>query len=208
MCTEIVIKQFFTLNLIDAQVRLNRRPIFNECRTSLSPNIDSRTLSLASFYQAWLHSLIEMMELTMRSQALRSVVVVVDDDLTYLQTVGLMLKKMGFAQVKLFSNAFDASDWLENEATDLIVSDWDMPVMTGFELLENARANPKTKDIPFIGNTGNLSESYWKQAIACGASEFLFKPFSFFEFRDSVHLVLDMHSSTATRRAHQKKLAS
>ena len=119
-------------------------------------------------------------------------VVVVDDDAVYLHTVGLMLKKIGFSDVKMFSNACDALDWLGVNKPNLIVSDWDMPMLTGHEFLEEVRADPHTCEIPFILNTGNLSESYWRQAIASGVTEFLFKPFNFSEFKDSVFVALDL----------------
>lgn len=115
---------------------------------------------------------------------------------------------MGFAQVNMFSNAFDALDWLDNQTADLTVNHWDMPVMTGCELLEEVRAEPKTKDTPFPINTGNLSENYWRQAIAFGVTEFPFKPFTYAEFRDSILLALDVHSTVTIGEIDEKKLAS
>jgi response regulator RpfG family c-di-GMP phosphodiesterase len=141
----------------------------------------------------------------MQSQVKRSAVVV-DDDIVYLQTVGLMLKKMGFSDVKMFSNALDALDFVESEKTDLIVSDWDMPMMTGCEFLEEVRRNPRTNSIPFILNTGNHSETYWRQAIAAGVTEFLFKPFGFADFKDSVSIALDLADyDRGQQNARQKK---
>jgi CheY-like chemotaxis protein len=82
----------------------------------------------------------------MESQVKRSAVVV-DDDIVYLQTVGLMLKKIGFSvDVKMFSNALDALRLcLKSEKTDLIVSDWDMPMMTGCEFLRRSTSQPKNQ---------------------------------------------------------------
>jgi len=70
------------------------------------------------------------------SLEIQRIAVVVDDDLVYLQTVGLMLKKLGFNDIKLFSNPIDALSYIETTQIDLIVSDWDMPLMTGHEFLE------------------------------------------------------------------------
>jgi two-component system, sensor histidine kinase and response regulator len=133
--------------------------------------------------------------------------VVVDDDLVYLQTVGLMLKKLGFQDIKLFSNPIDALTYIQTTKIDLIVSDWDMPLMTGCEFLERIRKNPKTNSIPFILNTGNHSEAYWRQAIIAGVTEFLFKPFSFNDFRDSVLIAIDLASYDRRQNNSLSKLA-
>lgn len=117
--------------------------------------------------------------------------IAVDDDPVYLESVGLMLRKIGFAEVRLFCNAFDALDWLDGHIPDLIVSDWDMPLMTGREFLEEIRGEPSTRAIPFILNTGNESQYYLQQAYASGATDFLNKPYSFAQFRESVRRALD-----------------
>lgn len=161
---------------------------------------------LEEFSRIWLHRFNEVMGTKMRDRKLNSVVVV-DDDLVYLQTVGLMLKKIGFDHVKMFSNACDALDWLSGNKPNLIVSDWDMPLLTGHEFLEEVRANPKISEIPFILNTGNLSESYWSQAIASGVTEFLFKPFNFSEFKDSVFIALDLAEFESETSTENKKIA-
>jgi two-component system chemotaxis response regulator CheY len=114
---------------------------------------------------------------------------VVDDDVVYLRTVGLMLKKIGFADVQQFTGADEALEWLDAEPTELIVSDWDMPTINGLEFLKAVRSSPKTMATAFILNTGNLSETYWTQGIQAGASFFLFKPFGFPDFRDAVFSV-------------------
>lgn len=141
------------------------------------------------------------------SLEIQRIAVVVDDDLVYLQTVGLMLKKLGFNDIKLFSNPIDALSYIETTQIDLIVSDWDMSTMTGCEFLEQIRKNPKTNSISFILNTGNRSEAYWRQAITEGVTEFLFKPFSFRDFRDSVFIAIDLTSYDRGRHNSVSKLA-
>jgi two-component system, chemotaxis family, chemotaxis protein CheY len=141
------------------------------------------------------------------SLEIQRIAVVVDDDLVYLQTVGLMLKKLGFNDIKLFSNPIDALSYIETTQIDLIVSDWDMSTMTRCEFLEQIRKNPKTNSISFILNTGNRSEAYWRQAITEGVTEFLFKPFSFRDFRDSVFIAIDLASYDRGRHNSVSKLA-
>ena len=61
--------------------------------------------------------------------------VVVDDDVVYLDTVALMLRAIGFKQIKTYENGLDAIEAIENDRPDLVISDWDMPIMTGIDLL-------------------------------------------------------------------------
>jgi two-component system chemotaxis response regulator CheY len=117
--------------------------------------------------------------------------VVVDDDRHFLESVGLMLRRIGFRDIKLFVDAHDALDWLEEGNSNLIVSDLDMPVMNGCEFLQEVRAKPTTVDTPFILNTGNLMPEYRQAAITSGASEYLFKPYKLDELKEKVLAIVD-----------------
>ena len=117
--------------------------------------------------------------------------VVVDDDRHFLESVGLMLRRIGFRDIKLFVDAHDALEWLEEGASDLIVSDLDMPLMNGCEFLQEVRAKPTTVDTPFILNTGNLMPEYRHAAITSGASEYLFKPYKLDDLKAKVLAIVD-----------------
>ena len=117
--------------------------------------------------------------------------VVVDDDRHFLESVGLMLRRIGFRDIKLFVDAYDALEWLEEGVSNLIVSDLDMPLMNGCEFLQEVRAKPATVDTPFILNTGNLMPEYRHAAITSGASEYLFKPYKLDELKAKVLAIVD-----------------
>ena len=117
--------------------------------------------------------------------------VVVDDDRHFLESVGLMLRRIGFRDIKLFVDAHDALDWLAEGYSDLIVSDLDMPLMNGCEFLQEVRAKPTTVDTPFILNTGNLMPEYRHAAITSGASEYLFKPYKLDDLKEKVLAIVD-----------------
>lgn len=69
------------------------------------------------------------------SLEIHHIAVIIDDDLVYLQTVDLMLKKR-FNDIKLLCNPINALSNIKTTQIDLILSDWDMPLMTGHEFLE------------------------------------------------------------------------
>jgi len=122
---------------------------------------------------------------------------VVDDEGSNLAMMSMMLRSMGFVKIDEFNNAPDALTFLQNNHTDLVVSDWNMDPMSGLDLLKAIRAGDRTHDTPFIMVTANTSEDYWKTAIAAGAWEFLFKPFSISAFRGAVYTCLGLDSRPA-----------
>ena len=113
-------------------------------------------------------------------------VCVVDDEPSNRSTMGMMLRAMGFEKIHEFSNAPEALHFIQENATHLIVSDWNMEPMSGLELLNEVRSNRTLTGIPFVMVTANKSENYWCDAIMAGVSEFLFKPYSFSAFRGAV----------------------
>lgn len=79
---------------------------------------------------------------------------------------------------------FDAVDGnralavMKTQAIDLILSDWEMPNMSGEELLRAVRANPGSATTPFIMVTSRGDRSYVIKAVEAGVSDYLSKPFT------------------------------
>ncbi len=67
---------------------------------------------------------------------------------------------------------------LKKQSMDLILSDWEMPNMSGEELLRAVRANPDTQAIPFVMVTSRGDRNYVIKAVEAGASDYLTKPFT------------------------------
>lgn len=115
--------------------------------------------------------------------------ILVVDDATFIRD---MLKK------QLRDNlpgveVFDAVDGnralavLKTNAIDLILSDWEMPNMTGAELLSAVRAMPEGGKVPFIMVSSRGDRSHIIKAIELGVSDYLTKPFSAEEMMKKVH---------------------
>ena len=119
----------------------------------------------------------------------------VDDDPQFLTTARLMLGICGFRHVKIAEDGNIALEYLLESRFDLILSDWNMGVMDGVELLRRTRQLPGTANTPFILATASLTETAWRGAIQHGASEFLVKPFSLSDLRAACHLCLGMHEA-------------
>lgn len=127
-------------------------------------------------------------------------VYVVDDEPVHLSMMQFMLRRIGFAQVRIFTDAISAYERMESEKPDLIISDWNMDPVDGLELLKMVRKNGSTTSVPFIMVTANASEQYWRDAIAAGATEFLFKPLRLDIFRDAVMIALEIADGMSNLR--------
>jgi chemotaxis signal transduction protein/CheY-like chemotaxis protein len=98
------------------------------------------------------------------------------------------LNSLDFNNVKEAENGKDAIESLQSDpAVELIISDWNMPVMDGFELLKWVRSNEKTKNIPFLMATGRGEKKEVEKASDAGVSSFISKPFNKDELLEKIN---------------------
>ena len=104
-------------------------------------------------------------------------VLVVDDSKAIREIEKKYLEEMGF-EVLEASNGEEALKILEdNSDIKLILLDWHMPVMNGYEFLLKLRANPKWSDVKVMMVTTENQQKSIIDAIMAGANEYLMKPF-------------------------------
>ena len=106
-------------------------------------------------------------------------ILVVDDFPTMRRIVKTLLRQNGY------SNFLEAEDGQkgyqtlkENPDIEMIVSDWNMPNMTGLELLKTVRADPKFKHLPFLMVTAEAEKENIIEAVKSGVSNYIVKPFT------------------------------
>jgi len=102
------------------------------------------------------------------------VVIIVDDDPYVLESVAMLLTVSGF-EVRPFSNGFDALAELRQSPPDVVLTDVNMPHITGIELLE--RIHESDREIPVILMTAYAELEMAVSAIKKGAFDFIIKPF-------------------------------
>lgn len=105
-------------------------------------------------------------------------VLVVDDMDSIRNLVNACLNELGVRKVVLSPNGSVAWNQLKDSAIDLIICDWDMPQMSGLELLRLVRASKPHSHIPFLMLTGSTEKEKVIGAVEAGASDYLSKPFS------------------------------
>ncbi len=104
-------------------------------------------------------------------------VLVVDDEIHIIHVVAIKLRSNGF-EVVTASNGAQAYELACSENPDLIVTDFQMPVMDGFELVRKLREKEQTKDIPVIMLTARSFSIEQEQKEQLNISDCLGKPFS------------------------------
>ena len=116
-------------------------------------------------------------------------VLVVDDEIHIVYVVAIKLRNNGY-EVITAGNGAEAFELVCSEKPDIIVTDFQMPVMTGLELVKKLRRSEATKDIPVIMLTarGFAIEDEQKQDLQI--SEFVSKPFSPKELLRSIEDIL------------------
>ena len=105
-------------------------------------------------------------------------ILVVDDYQTMVRIIRNLLKQVGFENVDDASNGEDALAKLRSKNYGLIISDWNMEPMTGFQLLQKVREDQKHANIPFIMVTAESKTDNVVAARNAGVSHYIVKPFN------------------------------
>ncbi len=105
-------------------------------------------------------------------------ILVVDDMVTMRRIVKNILKQLGFSNVEEAENGQDALQKLRGDAYGFVVSDWNMPVMTGIDMLRAIRGDEKLKAIPVLMVTAEAQQSNLVEAVQAGVSNYIVKPFT------------------------------
>src|SRR5215813_11120902 len=103
------------------------------------------------------------------------VIVVVDDSISVRKFVGRMLEKSGY-RVKLASDGLEAAELIAQQGCHLVITDLEMPRMTGYELMAQLRQSPTTRRIPVMVVTSRAGAKHRDRAMKEGAVAFLTKP--------------------------------
>lgn len=105
-------------------------------------------------------------------------VLIVDDFATMRRIIRNILRELDFKDIVEAENGTAAVRILESQKVDLVISDWNMPKMTGLELLKWVRANEKARDLPFLMVTAEAQKENIVEAIKAGVNNYIVKPFT------------------------------
>ena len=105
-------------------------------------------------------------------------ILVVDDFSTMRRIVKNALKSLNYNNVEEAEDGASGLEKLRTDHFDLVVCDWNMPGMTGLDLLKNIRSHETMKKTPFLMVTAEAEQSNVVIAVKAGVSNFVVKPFS------------------------------
>ncbi len=105
-------------------------------------------------------------------------VLIVDDFSTMRRIMKNILKQLGFTNITEADDGTTAMELLNTGSYDLVISDWNMPRMTGLELLREVRAGGPHKEVPFLMVTAEAQRQNVIEAVQSGVSNYVVKPFT------------------------------
>jgi len=105
-------------------------------------------------------------------------VLVVDDYSTMIRIIRNLLRQIGFADVDDANNGAAALDKMRAKRYGLVISDWNMEPMTGYDLLQQVRADPGFGNTPFIMVTAESKTENVIAAKKAGVNNYIVKPFN------------------------------
>jgi two-component system, chemotaxis family, chemotaxis protein CheY len=105
-------------------------------------------------------------------------VLVVDDYKTMVRIIKNLLKQIGFEDVDEASDGTEALNKLKERQYGLVISDWNMEPMTGFELLKRVRDDAALSALPFIMVTAEAKSENVIAAKKAGVNNYIVKPFN------------------------------
>ncbi len=105
-------------------------------------------------------------------------VLIVDDFSTMRRIVRNILRQLGFNNVVEADDGTTAWDTINREKIDFIVSDWNIPKMTGIELLRKVRSSEQYADTPFLMVTAEAQQENIIEAVQAKVSNYIVKPFT------------------------------
>ena len=142
------------------------------------------------------------------------IVLLVDDEIESIQSVIACFERYPLKLEFMMANSgYIALSVLEKHTPNLIVLDWDMPGMSGIELMQKIKGQERLVHIPIVMLTGVMTEmKYLHQALEAGAIDFVRKPFDELELYSRVHAALQFSetlqekfkSEEAARQAKQR----
>ena len=103
---------------------------------------------------------------------------VVDDSSTIRRLLKPILRRLGFEQVDEAEDGAVALELITQNDFDIIFLDWNMPKISGIEVLEIVRSEERTKQIPVIMVTAEAEQTLIIAAIEAGVTNYIVKPFS------------------------------
>ncbi|MBN2539855.1 MAG: response regulator [Deltaproteobacteria bacterium] len=105
-------------------------------------------------------------------------ILIVDDFGTMRKVIRNLLKQGGYTNIIEAEDGVVAFKEIKSQKIDFVISDWNMPNMTGYELLKAVRADDDLPRVPFLMVTAEALQDNVVQAVKAGVDDYIVKPFT------------------------------
>lgn len=127
---------------------------------------------------------------------------IVDDQPSFRKTMRDMLRRAGFAKIVTADDGDTALQILRTKPIDLVLCDWNMPRMSGVQLLRVIRDDPMLRELPFIMITGEAEQGIVAEAIEDEVDAYLLKPLSVDILREKIWRIFDRRDKPQALDTH------
>lgn len=117
-------------------------------------------------------------------------ILIVDDFPTMRKIVRQVLRQLGYNDVEEAEDGEAALRFLrQKNDIQFVISDWNMPNMTGIELLKSVRADPALRGLPFLMVTAEADKENIVEAVKSGVSSYIVKPFNAATLKEKIEKI-------------------
>lgn len=118
-------------------------------------------------------------------------ILIVDDFSTMRRIIKNLLRDLGFTNTAEADDGVTALPMLQNGNFDFLVTDWNMPGMTGIELLKAVRADARLKDMPILMVTAEAKRDQIVEAAQAGVNGYVVKPFTAAVLKEKIEKIFE-----------------
>ena len=128
-------------------------------------------------------------------------ILVVDDYSTMIRIIRNLLKQLGFENVDDANDGSAALAKMQAKKYGLVISDWNMEPMTGYDLLRQVRADPALSKTPFIMVTAESKTENVMAAKKAGVDNYIVKPFNAQRLQHKINAIFPDQAPSSSGKA-------
>ncbi|WP_176457772.1 chemotaxis response regulator CheY [Pseudomonas mandelii] len=118
-------------------------------------------------------------------------ILIVDDFSTMRRIIKNLLRDLGFTNTVEADDGLTAIPILNSGSIDFLVTDWNMPGMTGIDLLRHVRADEKLRSLPVLMVTAEAKREQIIEAAQAGVNGYVVKPFTAQALKEKIEKIFE-----------------
>ncbi len=118
-------------------------------------------------------------------------ILIVDDFSTMRRIIKNLLRDLGYTNVVEADDGYTALPILKTGKIEFLITDWNMPKMTGFDLLKAVRADPAIRHIPILMVTAEAKREQIVAAAQAGVNGYVIKPFTAVVLKEKIDKIFE-----------------